>query len=211
MTASQRNASISIKSLLSIISNSGWEPLDTEVTAKVTGYKARASTAAFRRMIGIANPRIGSGYSSTVGEVFIDNIADMRVARCYGIMSHSHPTTGHGGHRIFWRAFPSGVTDDFIVASARAEVCGHAFLTDRPAVFADSGGRLFTGGRTVEPVAAVVAPKTEAASEGPSIVNMTNDELIIKIKALRIDLEALEAERSTRLQAAADLIERLKS
>jgi hypothetical protein len=212
MNAGQRNPSISIKSLLSIISTSAWEPLDTQVTAKVTGTHKNGATAVFRRMLGINDPGYGSHYRTIIGEVLVDNIEGVRVARCYDVfVQRAKPI--RGGHRFFWRIFPMSATDAEILASARKEVSSRAFMKNaaiRPEP------RCVPVSLFVAPPAATVAPPVGATQASPalapvtSIGNMTNDELIAKIKALWSDLEALEAERDARLQAAADLIERLK-
>ena len=201
-----RNPSISIKSLLSIISTRSWEPLDTEVAAKVTGYKSRGSTSAFRRMIGIQNPKRGAGYMSTIGEVFIDNIDGIRVARCYGIMSLPNPVQRVSGHRVFWRTFDASVTDDYILATAKAEVSAAAFLSGRSGVWSGNSGRTLWSERHED-----VAVPREAAQADPSdkvtdICGMSNDALISLINAHRAALTSLEAERDTRIKAANDLI-----
>lgn len=201
-----RNPSISIKSLLSIISTRSWEPLDTEVAAKVTGYKSRGSTSAFRRMIGIPNPKRGAGYMSTIGEVFIDNIEGVRVARCYGIMSVPNPIQRISGHRVFWRAFESGVTDDHILATAKAEVSAAAFLSGRSGVWSGNSGRTLWSERSEDAAVPSEAAQADPPGVVPDIGGMSNDALISMINAHRAALVALQAERDSRIKAANDLI-----
>lgn len=212
-----RNHSISIKSLLSIISTTSWAPLDTELATKITGYKKPAATAAFRRMIGIPDRGRGSNYDDTRNLLMIHDVDKTRVAYCYATLS-THVRPASSGHRIFWRTFPSSTPDADILVSARREICARVFMhepvIEQPAVVWRTGAApvLNACGEVHAEKPIIRLPPLKCADPGGhSIDRMTNDELLVKIKALRIDLETLEAERSTRLQAAADLIERLKS
>ena len=210
-----RNPSISIKSLLSIISTSKWEPLDTEVTSKVTGTHKRGATASFRRMLGIDDLCYGPNYHTIIGQVLISNIEGVRVARCYEVfVQRAKPV--RGGHRFFWRVFPMSTSDAEIAASARAEISGRAFLpkstegVDKGQDRAPAG--LFGSAPIFpEPQPSTVAVLSEAAKADPSnkvtdICGMSNDALISLINAHRAALTALEAERDTRIKAANDLI-----
>ena len=130
MTIGQRNPSISVKSLLSIINPNRWEPLDTALTAKVTGARKNGATATFRRMLGIHDLAYGPRYHTIIGEVLINNIEGVRGARCYDVFVQRVKPT-RGGHRFFWRTFPMSATDAEILDSASKEVSARAFLSTR--------------------------------------------------------------------------------
>lgn len=237
MTIVQRNPSISVKSLLSIISTNKWEPLDTALTAKVTGAHKNGATATFRRMLGIHDLAYGPRYHTIIGEVLINNIEGVRVARCYDVFVQRVKPT-RGGHRFFWRTFPMSATDAEILDSASKEVSARAFLSTRSGGTAPAAtvprsmnetelseaANLLFGQRKTEataPQAAKPAPSPSAPAAPPidqpqpmklavDVKAMSDDDLIAAIKSRRQILIALEHERDCRIRSATNLIERLK-
>jgi hypothetical protein len=238
MTIGQRNPSISVKSLLSIINPNRWEPLDTALTAKVTGARKNGATATFRRMLGIHDLAYGPRYHTIIGEVLINNIEGVRVARCYDVFVQRVKPT-RGGHRFFWRTFPMSATDAEILDSASKEVSARAFLSTRtggtaPAAtvpramseseLGEAANLLFGQCKTeaTTPQAAKPTPSPSAPVAPPvdqpqpiklavDVKAMSDDDLIAAIKSRRKVLTALEYERDLRVRSATNLIAKLKA
>ena len=198
--ASDRNPA---RELVHMVEAQQWLPLDLDRLGSLFNVSRSRAGAAFRMALDLpVGPNAGR---PTVGQVLIHEVDGLKIARCYACVGNS------GGHRYFWRRFSRFVDNSVILKTAKDQVCERAFLGDVPPQESVPAKRTLRrrAARPVLPFARIPAPvQVDACATPPS--SMSDADLLAEIDARRSALDVLEIERDARLQAAADVIARLK-